>query len=688
MNGPRLLLALLLGSALLQAACGGTGRGPEDPPPWIEARDEALLAPPAAASAAAPTASAPGYQGLGVESVPPEVMAKYAAPPLPPEVSRPVQALLDVRAPGAGVVTDDGARMVFGWSITGVAQVFRLDGPRTFPVQLTGGEDATSIAALLPDRNTVILSRDRSGEENPGLYLQSVEGGPLREVQHKKGVQTFLDRVADDGKSFLFRSNDVVKDSFVLYRWDVAAGTRAVVFDQPGLWQAQDERPDGRILLHKSVGGQQAEYFELDPKTRKTTPLFGQGQREDYVARYGVPGEIVVKTNALGEFRRLYAWKAGEGGGKLEPLTPEAKHDVEDFTVDRKRARIVYTTNEGGYTRLHAMDARTRRAIDLPALPPHDHAYLGPTSEGGRYTTILVDPGTAPPQAWVLDWTTRKLAAWHAPATPELAPGGFARAELTTYPAKDGTAIPAFVRRPRACPTRPCPVVVHFHGGPEAQTVAGFSTRSQMFVDAGFVFVEPNVRGSDGYGKAWLHADDAARRLAVITDIQDAATYARKQFTEDGKQPRVGVFGGSYGGYSVLAAMTMFPGAYDAGVSVVGISNLKSFLMNTAPYRRALRISEYGDPEKDEETLRKLSPFFHADALKGPLMLIQGATDPRVPVGEALQFHDRLAARGVEVPLIIFPDEGHGARKRPNQVLTYGHAIAFFRKHLAPGRLP
>ena len=204
-----------------------------------------------------------------------------------------------------------------------------------------------------------------------------------------------------------------------------------------------------------------------------------------------------------------------------------------------------------------------------------------------------------------------------------------------------------------------------------------------MFVDAGFVFVEPNVRGSDGYGKIWLHADDGAKRLHILTDIEDAATWARKQFAEGGKAPKLGVFGGSYGGYSTLVAMTIFAGAYDAGVSVVGISNLESFLMNTAPYRRALRISEYGDPQKDAEVMKKLSPFFHADKLKAPLLLIQGATDPRVPVGEALQFHDKLASRGVDVPLIIFPDEGHGARKRPNQVLTYGHSIAFFQKHLA-----
>lgn len=697
----------LFANVVLGGACVATGM--DGPPPWVAPREDGYpAAQPSAAPSARPSEAPATYKGLGVASVPPEVLAKYAAPALPSEASRRVQALLDVRAPGGGVVAAGGKRMFFPWSITGVTQVFRLDGPKTFPVQMTGGEDATQIAGVyadgrgpamwsgvFPDGKTLVVSRDRAGEENPGLYLQSADGGPLRLVQHIPSVQTFLDRIADDGKSFLFRSNDVTKDSYAIYRWDVAAGKRELVFGDKGLWRVADEAPDGKLLLEKSVGGDQEEIWEYAPSTKKLEPIVGQGQKEDYEAAYGAPGEIIVRTNATSEFRRLYVAVRVDGGSSkglaLKAITPEAKHDVASFTIDRKRTRILYTTNEQGYTRLHALDARSKKDIAIPKLPPHDHAYLGATSFDGRYTSVVVDPGIAPPQAWVVDWTGPSLTAWHQPSAPEVDASGFARAELTSYPARDGTKIPAFLRRPPSCKpgapghTGPCPVVVTFHGGPEAQTMAGFSSRAQMFVDAGFIYLEPNVRGSDGFGKAWLHADDGPKRLAVLTDIEDAATWARRELAEGGVPPKLGVFGGSYGGYSVLAAMTIYAGAYDCGVSVVGISNLKSFLANTAPYRRALRISEYGDPEKDDDALTRLSPFFHADKLKAPLMLFQGATDPRVPVGEAIQFHDALAARGQDVPLVIFPDEGHGAQKRPNQVLLYGHAIRFFQKHLAAG---
>jgi dipeptidyl aminopeptidase/acylaminoacyl peptidase len=225
-------------------------------------------------------------------------------------------------------------------------------------------------------------------------------------------------------------------------------------------------------------------------------------------------------------------------------------------------------------------------------------------------------------------------------------------------------------------------VIVSFHGGPEGQARPGFSVTPQIFIDAGFVLVEPNVRGSDGYGKAWIRADDGPKRLAIVSDIEDAARWVRATFASGGKQPRVGIFGGSYGGYSVLLGMTKFAGAYDAGVDVVGISDLRTFLRNTAPYRRVLRISEYGDPDKDAAVLRELSPMTHIDRIKAPLLIEQGASDPRVPAGEAVQVHDALAQRGNPCELAIYPDEGHGMQKRENRVLMFSHAIEFFRRHL------
>jgi dipeptidyl aminopeptidase/acylaminoacyl peptidase len=280
------------------------------------------------------------------------------------------------------------------------------------------------------------------------------------------------------------------------------------------------------------------------------------------------------------------------------------------------------------------------------------------------------------------------------PSSPEVDLASFVPAKLVTYPARDGTPIPAFVRIPKGCApdenagSVPCPVVVLFHGGPEAQAKPGFSTYRQMFVNAGYILVEPNVRGSGGYGRKWLDADNGPKRLDVIGDIEDASRYAKAQYARNGKAPKVGVTGGSYGGYATLIAMTMFAGAYDAGASNVGIGNLESFLRNTAPYRRAVRISEYGDPDRDDEALRKLSPVTYIDRVNAPLLILQGVNDPRVPVGEAIQMHELLAKRGVTAPLILFAEEGHGAGRRSAAVQQLGHTLKFFDEHLkkkAPG---
>ena len=360
-------------------------------------------------------------------------------------------------------------------------------------------------------------------------------------------------------------------------------------------------------------------------------------------------------TPRLGEFRRLYRLRAG----KLEPVTPDVKHDVSGFVIDDARRRIVYTVNEDGFTRMHALDARTFKPVKLPGFPPADHVYPSRFSDDGRFLTVGVDTGTAPSIGYVVDWKTGKAVQWQLPSAPEVDLSRFVRATLETYPARDGTPIPMFVRRPAGC-AAPCPVVVEFHGGPEGQATPGFNRYAQLLVDAGFVVVEPNVRGSDGYGKTWFHADDGPRRLDIITDIEDASRFIRKEWAVNGVSPKVAIVGGSYGGYSALMGMTMFAGAYDAGVDIVGISNLLTFLENTAPYRRALRVNEYGDPEKDRDALVKLSPVTYIDRVKAPLLIIQGANDPRVPAGEAIQI-----ARGphrAQDPRLPHHLPGRGAR--------------------------
>lgn len=636
-------------------------------------------------------AQTPGtYSGHGAESVSKEALARYAPPPLPPDLTRRIQSMLDVRAPTLGVVAPDGRHLYFGWGITGTPHVWRLDSPGGFPLQMTGGEDPTRLSGVTPDGKYLIVSRDVGGQEDPGLYLQPSRGGALRLVHHQKGTRAFYAFTSREGRSLYFGANDVEPDSYAIYRYDIEEGARTRVFDQPGLWFVADhrEQADGglRLLLSRATGALSREYSELDPVTGTLTPLLGHGEETEYdVAYAAADNEFFVHTNTLGEFRRLYRWRPG---GDLTPVTPEMQADVEAFFIDEPRRRLYYRVNDRGYTRLQVLDAATLAPLDLPVPDGADHVVAGGASPDGRFVVVAVETAQAPRSSYVFDWQTGRLSQWVVPSAPEIDLSQFAVARADSYTARDGTTIPMFIRYPAHCepggpePAVPCPIVVDFHGGPEGQATAGFSTYAQMFVSTGFIFAQPNVRGSDGYGRAWLSADDGPRRLEVITDIQDAGRALRARFTRNGVAPKIAVTGGSYGGYSALIGMTMFAGTYDAGVSLVGISNLRTFLLNTAPYRRALRASEYGDPDEDAEVLEKLSPTSYLDRVEGPLLMIQGVDDPRVPAGESIQMQEALQARGIQSSLILLEGEGHGAARRSGQVQMMGHMLLFLEQHL------
>ncbi len=624
------------------------------------------------------------YQGLGRESVDDKTLAKYAAPPLAPELSRKIQSFLDIRSPGLGMLSPDEQSLYFSWRVTGTSQVWKLTQPKGFPVQMTGGEDSTGMQGETPDGKWIVLSRDRNGEENPGLYLQSSDGGPLKVIQHKPKVQTFFQFATADSKSIIYRANDVKPDSYAFYKYDIESGKAELMFAPDGYWTVADYKDDGRILFSKAITNTANEVFEWDPSKKELRPILGQGEKEEYDVRYGASeGQFLVLTPKMGEFRRLYAWD----GKNFKPITPEAKWDVSEFSIDLARHHVLYATNEGGYTKVKALDAKSLKPADFPKFPSADQLYIGTMSRDGRYVMIGVETSKGPRVSYSYNFQSKKLVQWVVPSQPEVKTEQFAKATLEYYTAKDGTQIPMFVRRPAICLNRalvqPCPVVVHFHGGPEGQSVAGFNIFAQMFVDEGFIFVEPNVRGSDGYGKTWFHMDDGPKRLNVISDIQDAALFIKDKWAVGGRAPKVGIMGWSYGGYSTLVGMTMFGGTYDAGVALVGMSNLVTFLNNTAPYRRALRTPEYGDPATDKDALMKLSPVTYLDRIKSPLMIVQGANDPRVPVGEAIQIHQLLEARKIPSSLIVFADEGHGTDKRSNKVLELGHAVGFMKQHLA-----
>ncbi|MCS6899997.1 MAG: S9 family peptidase [Myxococcales bacterium] len=252
-----------------------------------------------------------------------------------------------------------------------------------------------------------------------------------------------------------------------------------------------------------------------------------------------------------------------------------------------------------------------------------------------------------------------------------------------SVPSFDGLPVPVFLYRPlKHKAGGKVPVVVWVHGGPEAQFQPAFSPVIQALVAQGIAVAAPNVRGSTGYGKRYSHLDDVEKREDSVRDLGEINRWLRARPEFDGD--RIAVMGGSYGGYMVLAALTLQPELWAAGVDVVGIANFRTFLEKTAPYRRAQREAEYGSLERDGALLDRLFPLHRVNRIRAPLLVIHGANDPRVPVGEAEQMVAALKQRGREVIYLRFDDEGHGLSRRENQLTAYTRVLEFFQQHLKP----
>lgn len=625
--------------------------------------------------------SSTSYQGHGAQSVSPEDLEKYAPAPLSRTETERLEALMDIRSPSAGLVDENLSDVVFNWSISGVNHVWRhqLSG---FPQQMTGGLDAAYVVARTSDK--AILIRDRAGDEYYGLYELDLKTGAIETIYAKERVSAGFQELSDDGRYLYYYANDRLPEQYALYRYDRVKKESKLLLDRPGFWRIADRREGGGLLVVRLKTNVNKEYFLLDEQTLELQPILGQEEDQDYQLAFSERAdEYFVKTNKFGEFHRLYRYKVQDQS--WTPITGEVAADVGGFEYHPKKKRLIYSVNEQGYIKPRVREGGDLRPMELPFFDKLEHVeniYFGSTTLNERYTTVNIERYNRPDQTGVIDWQKKELIFLTLASTPEIQTDTFARDSLEFYPARDGTQIPMFVKRPAECQNKLCPVIVNFHGGPESQARPGFSPVSQAYVEAGFVYVRPNVRGSRGYGKTWLDADNGPKRLEVISDIADAALYIKKHWARDGVAPKVGVMGGSYGGYSTFFAMTKYAGVYDAGVANVGMSSLVTFLQNTAPYRRALRESEYGYLDRDMEALIALSPVTYLDQIQDPLLILHGATDPRVPAGEAIQIKRMMDQKGIAGELILFADEGHGVRRRENRVLSLGHTLRFFNRHL------
>ena len=397
-------------------------------------------------------------------------------------------------------------------------------------------------------------------------------------------------------------------------------------------------------------------------------------------------------TDIKGDFQQM-AWQSLEEGSDPVILTGGIPWNVEGGAISKDRTRGVFSVNVDGMSKIYLLDLLSQEFAPVSVIPTGLAGGME-FSPDGRKLGLTLNTSKTPSDSFVLKLGEGALeygdlVRWTFSEVGGLDTESFIEPELVHYPTFDSASggpenIPAWVYKPAG--KGPHPVIIAIHGGPEGQSRPSFSSTYQMWLNKlGTVVIRPNVRGSDGYGKYYMSLDNGFKREDSVKDIGALLDWIATQ--PDLDKNRVAVFGGSYGGYMVLASSVHYSDRLKAAVDVVGISNFVTFLENTQDYRRDLRRAEYGDEREPamRKHLQSISPLTHVDRIKVPMLVVQGQNDPRVPVTEAIQLVDALRAQGQPVWYMNALNEGHGYRKKENRDVYQQATIMFLQEYLVGG---
>ncbi|HET6921814.1 MAG TPA: S9 family peptidase [Anaeromyxobacteraceae bacterium] len=635
-------------------------------------------APPSTVEGMAPVPGRPNLLASGVPEIP-APLAERLAQYLEPRSA----VLLDV--------SGDGKAALVATRFGSTAQLHLVEQPLGARTQLTFSREPIRVARFLPgDPRVIFYLQDRGGAEAYQVFRLDRRTGRSELLTDGRSRHEAM-VPSRDGRRLAYSGTGRNGKDIDVYLADLARPREARrLVEGEGTFQPIEFSPDGRsLLVEKFRSIADSDLLLVDCQSgerRQLTPAHGKGSVR--AAAFAADGKSVyLVTDRYGEFAELYRLDLSPGATP-RALARNLRWDVDGLAVARDGSRVAITVNADGYSRLYLLDPRSGR-IEPVAIPGGVAGRIAfPDRNAGRLALGLTTP-RSPFDAWQLDLRSRKLERWTRSETGGLDPATFVEPQLVRYPSTDGVSVPAFLYLPpRASPGRR-PVVVVWHGGPEAQEQPYFGPIYQFLaVEMGFAVLTPNVRGSDGYGKAYLALDDGVRREQALADIGATLDFVASHPGLDAT--RVAVMGGSYGGYMTLATAAFFPDRIRSAVDVVGISSIPSFLQNTSEYRRDLRRAEYGD-ERDpavRAVQERISPLNRVDAIRAALFVQQGKNDPRVPQSEAEQIVKALRGTGREVWYLLALDEGHGFGKKENRDVATMATVLFLERTLGAGAGP
>jgi dipeptidyl aminopeptidase/acylaminoacyl peptidase len=489
---------------------------------------------------------------------------------------------------------------------------------------------------------------------------------------------------SQDGQQIAFSANQRDHSKFDVYVQNIESEVVECVWenDLSGFLSVVGFSPDAnRLLIYMMYNSLNNDLFEIDKEKKEIRKLTNHEGTVRYLSPiYSADGKSIYCACDLD--RDLATLMRIDLNTLEHQIVQETEHEVEFVNASRDGHWLLWVTNVEGAHRLQVLDLMTNEVcqpLDLPmgVLSEWDAPIFSPDNQSVAFGF------TSPTQTsdiWLWKLETNSVYPVTRSSHAGIPRSSLRDPELIHYPSFDGLSIPAWFYHPTYTKGRTFPVIVDVHGGPEGQSQPIFDHFAQYFISRGYGMLLPNVRGSSGYGKNYITLDNVEKRMDSVTDLAYAVKWLSNQAGVDAK--RIAITGGSYGGFMVLSALTTYPDLWAAAVDIVGISNFVTFLENTSPYRRSHREGEYGSLEHDREFLTSISPIHHVDKIIAPLMVIHGANDPRVPLGEAEQMVGALRARGVPVEFLVYDDEGHGLVKLKNMLDAYPKMAVFLDKHL------
>lgn len=608
---------------------------------------------------------------------------------------------LEVRRAGLRDLSDDGRSMVIGTRFGNTAQLHLVSMPMGMRKQITFFEEPVGGGSFVPGSNgkRILYSKDQGGNERAQFYQLDLETGQSVVITDGKSRNTSA-VFSKTGRWLAYSSTRRNEKDFDVYLIDYARALGSTSSPDPAqvqaasklIWQVEgqytpaDFSPDEtKLIVEHYLSERETAYYVHDITNGDNTRLTPEEPAAFYgSAVWSADGKAVyITSDRAGEFRTLY--RLDMEYGKWEALTADIPWDIDSVAVEPTGKGIAFVANEDGFSRLYFADPWGKGRKQVTSVPPGVIGGMGFAQNGG-VLGLTVQSSQSPGDVYTTSFPDGQITRWTESEIGGLNPARFVEPSIIRYPTFDlvdgkPRLIPALYYKPAG--SNKFPVVIFTHGGPEGQTQPTFSSTFQYWVnELGIAVIAPNVRGSTGYGRSFHQLDNEVKREDSVKDIGALLDWIAQQPELDAS--RVGIYGGSYGGYMVLGSLVNYPDRIKAGIDVVGIASFITFLETTPEYRRDLRRQEYGDERVPEvrAVLEKISPLANAEKIKSALFVAHGKNDPRVPYTEAEQIVARVRAMGRPVWYALALNEGHGFAKRENSDLAQIMYALFWEQEL------